>query len=91
MWWLGVIVAVVLVLGTLGKIAQHQERRRPRVVQRPLSPAVEAERQSLLRRVDAMRSDINRIRYRGRCDHCGAPRKHGADACRYCGRSLVVS
>jgi hypothetical protein len=28
--------------------------------------------------------------YRARCDHYGAPRKHGADACRYCGRSLVV-
>ena len=24
------------------------------------------------------------------CDYCGAPRRHGAVACRYCGRSLVV-
>jgi ribosomal protein L40E len=32
-----------------------------------------------------------RLLYRTRCDHCGAPRTHGADACRYCGRSLVTS
>lgn len=31
-----------------------------------------------------------RVVYRSRCDHCGAPRSDGADACRYCGRSLVV-
>jgi hypothetical protein len=28
--------------------------------------------------------------YRSRCDWCGAPRAHGAQVCRYCGRSMVV-
>ena len=77
MWWIGVVVAVILVLGTLGKLAQHRERRRSRVVQQPVGPALEAERQSLLAGVDAMRADLNRRRYPGRCDHLGAPRKHG--------------
>ena len=37
-----------------------------------------------------MRTDLDRKRFGARCDHCGAPRKYGAEACRYCGRSLVV-
>jgi ribosomal protein L40E len=31
-----------------------------------------------------------RVFYRSRCDHCGAPRRHGAEACRYCGSALVT-
>lgn len=31
-----------------------------------------------------------RTLYRARCDHCGAPRTDEANACRHCGRSLVV-
>ena len=31
-----------------------------------------------------------RVFYRSRCDYGGAPRRHGAEVCRYCGRSLVV-
>jgi rRNA maturation endonuclease Nob1 len=37
-----------------------------------------------------MRADLDRRRFRARCDHCGAPRTHEANACRYCGRSLVA-
>lgn len=28
--------------------------------------------------------------YRARCDYCGAPRTHGANGCRYCGRSFLA-
>jgi hypothetical protein len=97
MWWLGVVVVVVLVLAIIGKLAEHNQRRtvagprRATVTVSTLSPRQEAERQSLLRRVDAEAADLRRKRYRARCDHCGAPRKHGAEACRYCGRSLVAS
>jgi len=31
-----------------------------------------------------------RVLYRTRCDYCGSPRRHGAEACRYCGRSMVI-
>jgi rRNA maturation endonuclease Nob1 len=37
-----------------------------------------------------MRGDLTPRRFRARCDHCGAPRKHGAEACRYCGTALLT-
>jgi hypothetical protein len=40
----------------------------------------------VLKTVQARRREL----YRSRCDHCGAPRRHGADVCPYCGRSLVT-
>jgi hypothetical protein len=97
MWWLGVIVAVVLVLAIIGKVAEHNQRRtvaarrRVTVTVSTLNPRQEAERQSLMRRVDALSADLRRKRYRARCDHCGAPGKHGAEACRYCGTALTTS
>ena len=73
----------------VGAIAAEasKERQRQGTVSRPaLPPHVEAERQALLRRIDA----LSVRRYRSRCDNCGAPRRYRADSCRYCGRSLVA-
>jgi hypothetical protein len=72
-WWLGLLIAGVLVVGLAGKLRE----RRP----------TPTHRQPIVRQVvQAPR----RTFYRARCDHCGAPRAHGAEACRYCGRSLQV-
>ena len=69
------LAAILVVLIILGAVTRHQARTAP-VQHRP-----------------AVRRIVHapaRTFYRTRCDHCGAPRRHGADACRYCGRSLVV-
>jgi hypothetical protein len=63
------------VLIVLGAVSQHRQRA-------TLAPSRPVARQ-------VVQAPI-RVFYRARCDHCGAPRRHGAEACRYCGRSFVV-
>jgi hypothetical protein len=69
------LAALLVVLILLGAVSQHRQR----ATSAPSRPVV---RQIV--QAPAL------VFYRARCDHCGAPRKHGAEACRYCGRSLVV-
>ncbi|TMM19763.1 MAG: hypothetical protein E6G01_01530 [Actinobacteria bacterium] len=85
-WYVTLPVLALLVVGAIAAEAS-KERQRQGTVSRPaLPPHVEAERQALLRRIDA----LSVRRYRSRCDNCGAPRRYRADSCRYCGRSLVA-
>jgi hypothetical protein len=97
-WYIAVPVLVVLVIGAItmgaargrnGPTTTTRPREEPRS-QSSLSPALEAEHQALHRRVDALSADLRRQRHRPRCDWCGAPRAHGAERCRFCGRSLQI-
>jgi len=97
-WYIAVPVLVVLIVGAIAIGSAKQRGQPPRRAISPqqprvstgLSPAQEAERQELYRRLDAISAELSRRQYRTRCDHCGAPRQHGEESCRYCGRSLVV-
>ena len=69
------LAGLLVVLIVLGAVAQHQAKKAP-VQHRPVARQI----------VQAPA----RVFYRARCDHCGAPRRHGAEVCRFCERSLVV-
>jgi hypothetical protein len=90
-WYVTVPVLAVLIFVAVAASSRSERRGSDRLA---LGPSQEAERQALLRRVGALALDPSprsgERRYRARCDWCGAPRWHGADACRYCGRSLVL-
>jgi hypothetical protein len=97
-WYIAVPVLVVLVIGaiTIGSAKRRQPQRTPTPALEPraesgLSPALEVERQELYGRLEAMSANLMRLRFRSRCDYCGAPRRHRAEFCRYCGRSLLVA
>jgi hypothetical protein len=92
-WYVTVPVLVALVACAIVVGAKRDRRQQTRT--RTAVRATEStQRQALLRRADAMSADLawrsRETRHRSRCDWCGAPRRHGTDSCRYCGRSLLL-
>ena len=75
MWWFGLVVAAILVLGTLGKLAERNQRRQTATVAR--RPAT--------RRWHF----VERRRGLAPCTTCGAPNR-GSDFCPFCSSALVT-
>lgn len=76
-YFLAIGVPIIVALVGLGAL----RRRRPTPSGRGSAPG----------QAPATEPASETVVFRAQCDHCGSPRLHGAEACRYCGRSLVVA